>query len=1466
MKQEYDFSKASKGRFYQGKSPLELPEAPRADEWLDRGGEVHRFITEETERSLEAYRAQPNLVEEHAKHERDTAHGGYAHRQLFELVQNSADALSGSSGGSILVRLSREYLYCADDGAPISVDGVRALMFSHMSPKRNTSEIGRFGLGFKSVLGVTSRPEFFSRNGSFRFDGKRAAERIGRVAPCEDYPILRLPECIGAKDEAVRDDDLAELMSWAGNIVRLPIHASAYDDLVAQIEGFPAEFLLFVNHVRHLTFEVGDLERDIYAERRGDAIALDTGSGRAQWRCFRTTHTLSEAAQADRRSLDDDGEVPIWWAAPLDRLNEPGTYWHFFPTQTKSLLAGILNAPWKTNEDRQNLLPGAYNDELIDAAAALAARHLPELATDSDPAAHLDAVPRRREAGDTDQSDRLREAMDKQLRGSPIVPDQSGQLRGIRELRYAPPSLDRKALELWQSVEERPRDWLHHRGLGRDRMAKVDRLHGPWTQAPRASVADWLEALVADASPQWAFEACKAALRVAASIPEVARETGANVIWTQAATWAELDPDAVFLPSIDNDPGVADDSLVHQRLASDASALSDLTALGLKPVAPDAYFRATANEVLAGVRLTETHWRRFWSLSRALDTAEAAGIIAARARQVRVLVRSGDWEPLFAVLLPGKVVSGEDDEDSAVAADIGFHEPDLDLIRKLGAVSEPQARYDFSKEPGFRDYESDCRSRFTSRDLPRKPHWSRLQFRSTYTSGPLSPLQRLSERGKERYTRALLSLEATFAKWTMRHETQEVYPPLECESPAMIALREYGRVRCAGAFVPLADALGEHPANATALMALLALPMAPRIRETLGLSDPIVDPAGESEPIPLTDVWPGLAPRLGTEGRDWNLIRCLQITHDSASGINCLRVGSEIYLVAAGDDARDLQRVCQEIGLALDEHELSRILRYVTPAQVETARAKVRAFETDAARLAFLVGENALRSRLPPSLVTALDSGDPATMPTQLAEAAISTYHTSALKEYRQALSDELCPPQRWSGSSEAVSFVTALGFSPEWAGQRNERRAPFLVVDAPMSLPPLHPYQERIVDNVCAMLLGRGNAGRRGMISLPTGAGKTRIAVEAIVRAMGQGFTGGVLWVADRDELCEQSVEAWRQVWASVGAPGRSLRISRLWAGQPRPLPESDRHVVVASIQTLHARLSREPAAYGFLQEFRLVVFDEAHRTVARSFTTVMEEIGFTRRRTAAEPLLIGLTATPYRGHDEHETGRLVRRYGSNRLDVGAFGSDDPVSVVRELQEMQVIAEADHEVIDGGGFRLNDEEREQVMAMPHPAWLPRSLESRIARDTSRTERIVAAYGRLIGDNAWPTLVFATSVEHAQTIAALLNANGVTARAVSGRTETIVRRNIVEDFRAGRIAVLVNYGVFREGFDAPKTRAIIVARPVYSPNLYFQMIGRGLRGPLNGGNSHCLIVNVRDNIENFERQLAFAELDWLWRA
>ena len=96
-----------------------------------------------------------------------------------------------------------------------------------------------------------------------------------------------------------------------------------------------------------------------WVNRRGK-LHLDTGEGVSRWRNFDTSHCLSSEARDDWPLHDDSGVVPIRWAVPLDRLDRSGHFWTYFPTKTASLVAGILNAPWKTNEDRQNLLPGPY--------------------------------------------------------------------------------------------------------------------------------------------------------------------------------------------------------------------------------------------------------------------------------------------------------------------------------------------------------------------------------------------------------------------------------------------------------------------------------------------------------------------------------------------------------------------------------------------------------------------------------------------------------------------------------------------------------------------------------------------------------------------------------------------------------------------------------------------------------------------------------------------------------------------------------------------------------------------------------------------------------------------------------------------------------------------------------------------------------------------------------------------------
>ena len=475
----------------------------------------------------------------------------------------------------------------------------------------------------------------------------------------------------------------------------------------------------------------------------------------------------------------------------------------------------------------------------------------------------------------------------------------------------------------------------------------------------------------------------------------------------------------------------------------------------------------------------------------------------------------------------------------------------------------------------------------------------------------------------------------------------------------------------------------------------------------------------------------------------------------------------------------------------------------------------------------------------------------------RVAEAAIAVFQTDTLHEYRDSLS-KFDPPERWAGSLRAVEFVESLGFPPDWAGEPDGKREPYVEVEGRVCLEPLHDYQERIVAKVRAMLRGVA-AARRGMLSLPTGAGKTRIAVQAIVEALAEGqLSGPVLWVADRDELCEQAVEAWRQVWSAKGASETVLRISRLWGGQGAPGSAPDLHVIVATIQTLRHRLSQQT-----LPDFELIVVDEAHGSLAPSFTKVLAELGLKHPSEPDEPFLLGLTATPYRRDNREETRWLVNRYGKHRLDAGVFAAKDAQEIVAALQQRKILAHADQATLEGIEHWMTPEERRKMEKTPH--WLPEQVERRIGQDRKRTKRIVDEFARRRDrETTGPTLIFATSVEHASTVSALLNLRGIPSRAVSGKTNRGTRRRIVEEFRAEEIEVLVNYGVFREGFDAPKTRTIIVARPVYSPNLYFQMIGRGLRGEKNGGNERCLILNVEDNIVNFDRKLAFTGLDWLW--
>jgi superfamily II DNA or RNA helicase len=625
-----------------------------------------------------------------------------------------------------------------------------------------------------------------------------------------------------------------------------------------------------------------------------------------------------------------------------------------------------------------------------------------------------------------------------------------------------------------------------------------------------------------------------------------------------------------------------------------------------------------------------------------------------------------------------------------------------------------------------------------------------------------------------------------------------------------------------------------------------------------------VTSTSSGEPEALADRFPMLRPRLSDEQRALLLQPCSEIRIERFTEHG--RVGDPTELAVAGDtvyhlgdldDPRLLRLLDAKLSLGLDEAQIVAVLRNREARRVRDLRTKIRKAPDDQDRLLLAIGVEELRAHLPSATLDAVSAFEGELDDRGLAGLALIVHGPRVLQEHEDALEQAgLEPPSRWAGGRNAVAFVRDLGFGAEFAGFESRGYDRQEEVDGPPELGDLHDFQRIVVREMRETL--RNEVGNRGLLSLPTGAGKTRVTIEAIVDAIADGeLESPILWVAQTEELCEQAIEAWSELWRGKG-PRERLTISRLRADFEAEEAEYGHQVVVATIAKLDATngVFTKPS-YDWLRGASCIVVDEAHRSVGTSYRRLLDWQGIGTNRVRDKPLL-GLTATPFRGTNEAETKRLVARYGNRRLDLNALGGADAYP---ELQRIGILSEVDHDLLDGIEIELTAAELKE-MKSSRLRQLPDAALRKLAADVNRNRTLVDHIGEQPDD--WPILLFAVSVNHAHTMAALLNRTGISAAAISSDTDKGARRHYIERFRRNKIRVLANYDVLTAGFDAPSVRAVYIARPVYAPNTYQQMIGRGLRGPKNGGTERCLLVNLEDNVLRFEETLAFHEFEYLW--
>lgn len=90
---------------------------------------------------------------------------------ILELIQNAEDSgLDVTESGTFEIRMNQQRVKISHNGRPFNENDVKAISGIRSSKKPERGFLGYLGIGFKSVLKITDRPEIYSNGFQFKFD------------------------------------------------------------------------------------------------------------------------------------------------------------------------------------------------------------------------------------------------------------------------------------------------------------------------------------------------------------------------------------------------------------------------------------------------------------------------------------------------------------------------------------------------------------------------------------------------------------------------------------------------------------------------------------------------------------------------------------------------------------------------------------------------------------------------------------------------------------------------------------------------------------------------------------------------------------------------------------------------------------------------------------------------------------------------------------------------------------------------------------------------------------------------------------------------------------------------------------------------------------------------------------------------------------------------------------------------
>ena len=421
---------------------------------------------------------------------------------------------------------------------------------------------------------------------------------------------------------------------------------------------------------------------------------------------------------------------------------------------------------------------------------------------------------------------------------------------------------------------------------------------------------------------------------------------------------------------------------------------------------------------------------------------------------------------------------------------------------------------------------------------------------------------------------------------------------------------------------------------------------------------------------------------------------------------------------------------------------------------------------------------------------------------------------------------------------------------------------------------------KQRVLNN-----LNSGYALERMLVHMPTGTGKTKTTMHIIANYI--NFTlknkGVVIWIAHTIELLQQAYDTFENVWNHLG--NENINVYKLWGNKTiENVNEPINGVIFCGLAKLMSIASSNSVLFERLKkDCRLVIFDEAHKAAAKQTQKVIEELmkmpeGYENRA------LIGLTATPGRSTEaSYDNSLLANMFGNklinidaevlNQINLGKLRALNAIAesnIIKYFQERKILAKMRAKKLS---YQKEFTERElsilkgtlQDLGYGDKDYTNAQLKV-LATNKARNLAIMKELRKLYLDKT-PTIVFACSVDHAKILSAMLTLENIPNSLILGEMDPMDRKKAIDVFkdRNSVVDIIINYEVLTTGFDSKNIKCVFITRPTKSIVLYSQMLGRGLRGPLMGGNEECTLVDIEDNLQAFDNETAFSHFNNYWR-